>query len=63
MKTVKISLEIIHETEESLYFYDGEMRAWVAKKLIPNYDPDWEPGPQTVEAEIPLWLAVKIGWI
>ena len=63
MKTVELSLEILHETEASLYFSDGERKAWVQKKLIPNYDPDWELGPQTVEAEIPIWLAAKEGWI
>ena len=62
MITTEISLEIVYETDESLYFSDGELDGWVAKRLIPNYDPDWEVG-QTVEAEIPVWLAEKVGWI
>lgn len=63
MITTEISLQIINETVNSLHFTDGERSAWVQKQLIPNYDPDWEPGPHTVDAEIPVWLAEKVGWV
>ena len=57
-----IDLEIRRETEKALHLSDGVIEGWVAKSLIENYDDDWEIG-QTVEVEIPEWLAEDLGWV
>ena len=62
MKTTEISLTVLIASGEALFLTDGDHRYWVAKRLIPNYDPDWIEE-ETVDAEIPVWIAEKAGWI
>ena len=64
MKTVELTLDIIHrmQADDTLLLSDGDVEAWVPFSKIPNFDDDWDSG-QTVEVEIPLWLAEKVGWI
>lgn len=62
-KYATLDLEILQITDEAAWLTDGVTRAWVQKRLIPNWDWGWELGPQTVEADIPEWLAQKVGWI
>jgi len=59
---VEIDLEILFETEKAVSVTDGDVKCWIAKSLIENYDDDWEKG-NTETMEIPEWVALEKGLI
>ena len=63
MRRINLDLEIIAMTDDGVRLSDGMHAGWVAKCRIDNYDHDWEPGPQTVDVDIPEWIAEKVGWV
>lgn len=56
---IELCLEIKRESDRSILVSDGDVEAWLPKSQL---DYDGEPG-QTVNIEMPEWLAVDRGLI
>jgi hypothetical protein len=60
---VEVDLEILGETEKALRVSDGEIKCWIAKSMIQNYEEgDWDVG-DTEMMVIPEWLAENEGLV
>jgi hypothetical protein len=59
--TIDIAVTIEHETDMALLVYDGDTKTWVPKSQI-QYDEDAQVG-DTIDIEMPEWLAMDKGFI
>lgn len=60
--TVEIRGTILAETPDAYLLDDGDIEVWIPKSQIDNLDDDWEIE-DTIEMEIPEWLAEQKGLI